>query len=159
MISQPLELRARLRPPPRDLDVFFWANVAIVCLFFALLGSRFVLAPGLWVSVQPPGQAEFNLPTVRSAMQGAATVVVSYRRDNMILFEGGIYEFKDFRPVLERYAQAHPKAALLVRFDRQVSMQGFTELCDLARAAGFATVLLATESAPGETPELVPTGR
>ena len=92
-------------------------------------------------------------------MHGAATVVVSYRRDNMILFEGGIYEFSNFRPVLERYAQGHPGASLLVRFDRQVSMQGFTELCDLARAAGFETVLLATEPEGPEAPGLVPTRR
>ena len=158
MITQPLELQSKLSPPPRDLDVFFWANLAGICLFFALLGSRFILSPGLLVDVS---QAEegFVLPKVNSAMHGSATVVVSYRRDNMILFEGGIYEFSNFQPVLERYAKAHPGASLLVRFDRQVSMQGFAELCDLARAAGFERVLLATEPAGTETPQFVPTGR
>jgi hypothetical protein len=157
MLTQPLDLQSKLSPPPRDFDGFFWLNVAGVCLFFALLGSRFILAPGLLVGVRE-GQG-FEPPTMREPMHGAATVVVSYRRDNMILFEGGIYEFSNFRSVLERYARAHPRASLLVRFDRQVSMQGFTELCDLARAAGFATVLLATEPTGPEAPEMVPTRR
>ena len=157
MITQPLELQSRLTPPPRSLDAFFWVNAGVICLFFALLGSRFVLAPGLMVGV---GEASgFELPKANSAMQGSATVVVSYRRDNMILFEGGIYELTNFRPVLERYAKNHPRAALLVRFDRQVSMQGFAELCDLARAAGFESVLLATESGATDAPQWVPTTR
>ena len=39
-------------------------------------------------------------------------MVVSYRRDNMILFEGGIYEFGNFKPVLE---QSRFNAAPLLR--------------------------------------------
>ncbi|WP_415910232.1 hypothetical protein [Oleiharenicola sp. Vm1] len=86
MITQPLGLVAKLRPPPRDFDVFFWANAALIVLFFLLLGSRFVLAPGMPVKVGEP--AALELPQVNAAMQGVASVVVSYRRDEMILFEG-----------------------------------------------------------------------
>jgi biopolymer transport protein ExbD len=157
MITQPLDLASKLRAPPRDFDVFFWANGALIVLFFALLGSRFVLAPGMPVKVGE--SAALELPAINSAMQGAASVVVSYRRDEMILFEGGIYDIREFRPVLEAYAKKHPGATLLVRADRQVSIQGFTALCDLARAAGFVNVLLATEANAGEAVKFVPTGR
>lgn len=158
MITRPLDLQAKLAPPPRDLDVVFWVTLAGICLFFGLLGSRFVLAPGLPVGVNTSAQLE--LPQVGTTQPAAASVVVSYRRDNMILFEGGIYEFANFRPVLERYAQSHPGAALLVRVDKQVSMQGFLELCDLAREAGFANVLVAAEPAPAEAgPQFVVPGR
>jgi biopolymer transport protein ExbD len=34
---------------------------------------------------------------------------------------------------------------MLVRCDRQVSVQDFMALCDMARAVGFANVLLASE--------------
>jgi biopolymer transport protein ExbD len=157
MITQPLDLASKLRAPPRDFDVFFWANGALIVLFFALLGSRFVLAPGMPVKVGE--SAALELPAINSAMQGAASVVVSYRRDEMILFEGGIYDIREFRPVLEAYAEKHPGATLLVRADRQVSVQGFTALCDLARAAGFVNVLLATEANAGEAVKFVPTER
>lgn len=157
MITQPLGLVAKLRPPPRDFDVFFWANAALIVLFFLLLGSRFVLAPGMPVKVGEP--AALELPQVNAAMQGVASVVVSYRRDEMILFEGGIYNIREFRPELEKYVKKHPGAVLLVRVDRQVSMQGFLELCDLARAAGFVNVLVAAEPVAGEATKFVPAGR
>jgi biopolymer transport protein ExbD len=156
MITRPLDLSSKLSAPPRDLDVMFWVNVAAVGLFFALLGSRFVLAPGMPVGVGAGGALE--LPQVGNVMHGTASVVVSYRRDNMILFDGGIYEFSNFGPVLEEYARRHPGTAMLVRVDKQVSMQGFLDLCDLAREAGFANVLVAAEPEVEQTatPFVVP---
>lgn len=141
MITQPLELQSRLSPPPRDLDMLFWVNVGAVVLFFSLLGSRFVLAPGVSVQVG----SDFMLPLSGSATQEAAPVVVSYRRDNMVLFEGEIFETGNLRPRLEEYAKNHPGSVMLVRCDKAVSMQGFLKLCDLAKTAGFASVLVAAE--------------
>lgn len=144
MITRPLDLQSKLNPPPRDLDLFFWVNVGAVVLFFALLGSRFVLAPG--VPVQVGGTpAALELPQANSAAQGSASVVVSYRRDNMVLFEGGIYELGDLNKAMEAYAKKHPGSTMLVRVDKQVSVQGLLELFDMARAVGFAQVLLAAE--------------
>jgi biopolymer transport protein ExbD len=154
MITRPLELQAKVAAPPRDFDVFFWLNAAAIGLFFALLGSKFVLAPGLPVGVG----TEFVLPQTRGAVPGAAEVVVSYRRDNMILFEGGIYELAKFKTVLADYAKTHRGATMIVRVDRQVSMQGFIDLCDLARAAGFAAVHVAAEPGEEAAPQFVPTG-
>lgn len=157
MITRPLDLRARLSAPPRDFDVVFWVNVGAIGLFFALLGSRFILAPGLPVGIST--SAELELPRLETATHATTSVVVSFRRDNMILFEGGIYELASFRAVLQRYAKEHPGASMLVRVDKQVSMQGFLELCDLARAAGFASVLVAADQAESTSPQFVPTGR
>lgn len=152
MITQPLELQSKLSAAPRDLDVLFWVNVGAVVLFFSLLGSRFVLAPGIPVQVG----SELVLPGTSSVTQGAASVVVSYRRDNMVLFEGGIYDLRDLRPRFEQYAKAHPGALMLVRYDKAVSMQGFVDLCDMAKAAGFAgTVLVAAEPQAGEESGLI----
>lgn len=147
MITQPLELQSRLSAPPRDMDMLFWANVGAVLLFFSLLGSRFVLAPGLPVQV---GKSVLDLPHSASSSQVAADVVVSYRRDNMVMFEGGIFALGDLRTRFEQYARDHPGSVMLVRYDKAVSMQGFVDLCDMARAAGFAGVLLAAEPQPAE---------
>lgn len=154
MITRPLDLQSKLSPPPRDLDLFFWVNVGAVALFFALLGSRFVLAPGVPVQVGG-GSAALELPQTSSVAQGPASVVVSYRRDNLVLFEGGIYELRDLRKAMEVYAKNHPGSTMLVRVDRQVSAQGLLDLFDLARAAGFAQVLLAAESHGSEESGLV----
>lgn len=154
MITRPLDLQAKLTPPPRDLDLFFWVNIGAVALFFALLGSRFVLAPGVPVQVGGAPTA-LELPLTQAPVQGSASVVVSYRRDNMVLFEGGIYELRDLHKAMETYARNHPGATMLVRVDKQVSVQGLLDLFDLAKAAGFAQVLLAAESHGSEEPALV----
>jgi len=145
MITHPLELQSRLSPPPRDLDFIAWVNVAVIALFFGLLGSRFVLAPGMPVGVG--GDNSLELPQVSGATEGAgpASVVVSYRRDNVILFEGGMYTLTELRKHMEGYAKQHPGAVMLVRADRQVSMQAFLDLCEMARQVGFANVLAAAE--------------
>ena len=145
MITRPLELESRLSPPPRDLDFVAWVNVGVIVLFFGLLGSRFVLAPGLPIGVGE--QDPIVLPSVgaSSGDPGPAAVVVSYRRDNVILFEGGMYALPELRKHMEGYVQKHPGAVMLVRADRQVSMQAFLDLCEMARSAGFAHVLVAAE--------------
>lgn len=146
MITEPLELQSRLSPAPRDLDFFAWVNVGLIALFFGLLGSRFVLAPGLAVGVG----GGLDLPQIAGATAGAgpASVVVSYRRDNVILFEGGMYNLPELRQHMAEYARQHPGAVMLVRADRQVSMQAFLDLCEMAREVGFANVLAAAEQSP-----------
>ena len=150
MITRPLELQSRLSAPPRDLDFFAWVSVGVIALFFGLLGSKFVLAPGVPVGVD--GNS-LDLPQVSGAAEGLgqASVVVSYRRDNVILFEGGMYTLSELRKHMEAYAKQHPKAVMLVRADRQVSMQAFLDLCEMARQVGFANVVAAAEQPAPES--------
>jgi biopolymer transport protein ExbD len=150
MITQPLGLEARLSPRPRDMDGFFWVNAGAIVLFFTLLGSRFVLATG-----EPVQLGGIRLPALDSAVERTASVVVSYKRDNMVLFEGGIFELRELRAPLEAYATKHPGAVMLVRVDKQVSVQGLLEVFDLAKSAGFAQVLLAAEPQSADQPGLV----
>jgi len=152
MITRPLELESRMSPPPRDLDFVAWVNVGVIVLFFGLFGSNFVLAPGLPVGVGEPGTVV--LPSVGAASQGAGTasVVVSYRSDRVILFEGGMYSLAELRKHMAGYIKSHPGAVMLVRADRQVSVQAFADLCEMARSVGFANVLLAAEPAGPQDP-------
>lgn len=149
MITRPLELESRMSPPPRDLDFVAWVNVGVIVLFFGLFGSDFVLAPGLPVGVGDQA-ATLVLPSVGAASQGAgaASVVVSYRSDRIILFEGGMYSLAELRKHMAGYAKKHPGAVMLVRADRQVTVQAFADLCEMAREVGFAHVLLAAEPPP-----------
>jgi biopolymer transport protein ExbD len=148
MITQPLELQSRLSPPPRDLDFFAWVNAGLIVLFFGLLGSRFVLAPGLLIGTGGEG---FSLP-VTSGLQRAptASVVVSYRQDNVILFEGAIIKLSELRQRLEAYAKQHPGEVLLLLADQHVSAQAVAELSAMAQDAGFAYVLMAGEAPASE---------
>jgi biopolymer transport protein ExbD len=155
MITRPLELESRLSPPPRDLDFFAWVNVAVITLFFSLLGSRFVLAPGVAIGVGDGGV--LAPPTVgpSSVESSRASVVVSVRRDNVVLFEGGVYSLPDLRKQMTDYTKNHSGAVLLVRADRQVSVQALLDLCDMAKSVGFANVFLAGESPVAEGSPLI----
>lgn len=150
MISRPLDLEARLSPPPRDLDFVGWVNVGAIVLFFSLLGSRFVLTPGLEIGMRNDGLVLPQAPVPVENI-GAASVVLSYRRENVILFEGGIYSLAELQQQLAGYAQRHPGAVMLVQADREVSLQNVLDLIQMAKGAGFANVFLAAE--PVESPK------
>ncbi len=153
MITRPLDLESRLSPPPRDLNAVAWVNVGLIVLFFSLLGSRFVLATGVLVGVGEAGAIELPVVSPASVSTAATSVVVSYRRDNVILFDGGMYSLAELRKHLEVYARKNPGSVLLVRADRQVSTQAWADLCAMAGSVGFANVLLAAEPAMTESPQ------
>lgn len=157
MITRPLDLQAKVTPPPRDMDVFFWVTAALIVLLFSLQGSRYIVAPG--VPIQLGQDPQLVLPNAAGTRLGGASVVISYRRDNMILFEGGVYDLGSLRPVLLEYAKKHPGTSLLVQMDKQVSMQGFFDLQDVAVKAGFVHMFVAAEAPAEQMPALVDPGR
>ncbi len=151
MITRPLDLQSRLSPAPRSFDGLFWFNVGAVALFFTLLGSRFVLPYGVAIgtdgrSTLPPA-GDLNKPV------SGSTVVVSYRSDNVILFEDGIYSFAELPKQLERYIKAHPDAVVLLRINAEAPVKALTQISEQARALGYSRVVLSAESQTGEKPE------
>ncbi|SDR78448.1 biopolymer transporter ExbD [Opitutus sp. GAS368] len=143
MITRPLDLESRMSPPPRDLNFVAWVNVGMIVLFFSLLGSRFVLAPGIVIGVGTDGAA---VPVQPAVGAGATYVVVSYQRDNVVMFEDGIYSMTELRKQMEAYIKKHPGAVMQVNADRQVSWQSILDLCTMAKAVGFAYIVVPTES-------------
>ena len=145
MFPQPFELVSRLSPPPRDFNAIAWVNVAVVVLFFGLLGSRFVLAPGQLMEL--PTMAPASLTAVETS------VVVNYRRDDVILFGAGMYSLADIKTPLEEYARKHPGATLQVNADKQVSAEALFKLGDVAASAGFTRMLVSGKSRPADSPQ------
>ena len=143
MITRPLELESRLSRPPRDLDFVAWVNVAVVVLFFSLLGSRFVLAPGLLIGTDGEKFELSKTPAPQYAR--TASIVVSYRRDDVILFEGAIIKLPELQQRLADYAKKHPGQVLLLIADRHVTLDAVAKLSEMARSLGFAYVQTASE--------------
>lgn len=146
MITHPLDLASRLRPPPRNFDALFLLNGGLIVLFFFLFGSRFVLAPGLGLN--------FQLPEMAGAVAGAApaTVVISVPRSNMVLVEDGMLNYAQLRVWLKERARKGKGLALLVRADRSVPLQDIGAISEMAAQAGFSGgVQVAMESARGES--------
>jgi biopolymer transport protein ExbD len=141
MITRPLDLESRLSPPPRDLNFVAWVNVGLIVLFFALLGSRFVLATGVPVGTD----------ALVTGVPGT-NVIVNYRGPNMVVFNDGIYNMAELRKQMKRYIQEHPGSVVLLSIDGQAPVQAFVDLSNLTKELGYGGLVLSAESKNPETP-------
>jgi biopolymer transport protein ExbD len=139
MITRPLDLSSRLRPPPHGYEFVFYVNAGLIALFFVLFGSRFVLSPGLGV--------DFSVPVMPAALAGAVStdVVVSVKGANLAFVEGAKVDFAGLRSHLNERAKGTEGLRLLVQADAALTTRDLTEVYDMAREAGFASVQIAAE--------------
>lgn len=145
MITKPLDLASRLRLPPASLNPLFVVNVGLLVLFFQILGSRFVLAPGL--------AADFSMPRVAGASLSAATPTCAIR----VMNSGQIFTDDGIRTVSELAVWLHtqfrsarergiPAPNLLLIASGNVPTSLTAKLSSLAAEAGFAVTVAAEDS-------------
>jgi biopolymer transport protein ExbD len=132
MISRPLDIASRLRPAPRNFDFMFYVDVMFLALFFILFGSRFVLAPGL----------ELTLPQVVGAQRAAAltTAYVSVPHAGQIFTENGLINQVQLHNWLKVKAQQDKQPSLLISAGAGVPNGAIFEIASAAYAAGFLHV-------------------
>jgi biopolymer transport protein ExbD len=142
MITRPLDLAARLRPEPRPFDAWFYVNVGLTAFLLTLLGSRFVLAPGLGV--------DFRLPQIAGARAGAAVAscYLSVQASGQISTADGLVELAQLPDWLREQARGELHPTLLVRASAGVTVAELTAIKSAAQAAGFVSMVLAAEE-PG----------
>jgi biopolymer transport protein ExbD len=141
MITRPLDLSSKLRPEPRNFDWLFFVNAGLIVLFFALFGSRYVLAPGLGV--------DFQLPRVGNPHADARTTThfISVVSAGQIFAGDGLRTMDQLGQWLKEQAKTVKAPSLLVRASAGVRAAVLTDITSAARAAGFTVVLAAEESA------------
>lgn len=144
MITRPLDLQSKLRREPRNFDALFYVNVVLLGLFFALFGSRFVLAPGLGV--------DFKVPEMPGAKAGAATTdrFVSVLPSGQI-FADGLLNLAQLRVWLKVEAAKLQQPSLLVRASAGVPLSLVADITSAAREAGFVRVMVAAEEPAPES--------
>lgn len=149
MVTRPLDLLSRVRKPSTGVEWLHFVNAGLICLFFAIFGSRFVISPGIVVSNQSH-DGRFRLPVVSQAIQlGAATsIVISVAGPDLVFTEDGKYTFAEIRQWLLDKGRQHPGARLLLRTDTGLALGDFTEIVSAADKAGLV-VLLAAEPTAG----------
>jgi biopolymer transport protein ExbD len=140
MITRPLDLASRLRRTPRNFDFWFFVNVGFVVLAFSLLGSRFILAPGLGL--------DFQLPEISGARLEAARTThdIAVNDAGLIIAEEGSVSLERLGEWLQEEAKKTKDPVLLVRASAGVKLADEAKIVSLARAAGFRVVLAAQES-------------
>lgn len=139
MITRPLNLSSRLRPPPRGFEFLFFVNGGLIALFFFLFGSRFVLSPGLGV--------EFDVPEAPGALQAAVAtdVVVAVKGPDMAFVEGVKVNLAGLEQQLARRAHGQKGLRLLVQADASLTTKDLMAVYEMARKAGFVAVQIAAE--------------
>jgi biopolymer transport protein ExbD len=140
MISRPLDLSSRLRPPPHGTGALHYVNVGLLGLMFYVFGSRFILAPGLGV--------DFQLPELAGAQAGAVqtTQVISVLRSGQIFSEDGLVDVGQLREwLIARASRSGPRPTLLVRASAAVPLSKLIEIEGAAHEAGFRVLLGAEE--------------
>ena len=152
MITRPLDLAARLRPPPRNFDWVFLVVGGLIAQFFYVFGSRFVLAPGLGMN--------FRLPIMPGTRAGASitTHVITiksggFKNGGFVFAESGALDLKQLGDWLKAEARTTKEPALLVRASDNVPMADLTDVYTVAKEAGFRQVIFAAEEPPAKPAE------
>lgn len=147
MITRPLDLASKLRPPPRNLDALFFVNAGLLAVFFMLFGSRFVLAPGLGL--------DFRIPELTGARAGAAPTqrVISVLPSGQI-FADGLLSMPQLRDWLKAEARKLKDPSLLVRASAGVPLSELADIVSVAHQAGFIRVVVGAEEPAAKPSEL-----
>ena len=151
MITRPLDVSTRLRPPPRNFDCLFWVNGALIALFFSFFGSRFVLSPGIGM-----GKAEGMLPVVPNAVSGAVATQLQLEvaEGGKLCIDTGFISFEALRDWLAEQAKRTPGAILLIKYNVSNPLDLLMRIVGAAGEVGLKVQLAAVDRAQaGDTRE------
>ena len=126
---------SKVRPVRGLLEVAPWVDVVLLIVLFFIVNSAFVLRPGI----------SMELP-VSPMMDGARydAMVVTVAQDNMVFFNDEKASLDGLAPMLEEAAQMRPEASLVIEADARVQNKTLVSIYNMAAAAGFRQVKLAT---------------
>ena len=149
-LSQPFEFRKILRQPSYGLDAAALADVLLIALLFSLSGSRFIVAPGLAVNLDEG----FALPQAREeSLHRLPTVeILTVKDPNMILYQDRFFTLGDLEQSarLQSVPAPAPGTTLLLRINRNVTLDTLFRINEWAARQGFVKVLIAGQTADGD---------
>jgi biopolymer transport protein ExbD len=144
MITRPLDLQSKLRPPPANFDYLFWVNGVLIALFFVFFGSRFVLSPGMGL-----GQIDQLLPANANAVAGAVPtqLTLNITQGEKLYVDTGFVTFEQLKDWLAAQAKVHPGATLLVRANPSNPTKLLFQITEAANAVGIKVQLAGLDRA------------
>jgi biopolymer transport protein ExbD len=140
MITRSFQFTNHLRTRPRSFDVVPMIDVCLIFIFFSILSSKFVLAPGVSLHLPDSRYADLDaLPAYKVLTIG------EIGGEERIIYDGDIHNMASFERSLESAGEEIKNTVLLIRLDEHVSVQALVRVCDVARAKGFEQVQIAAE--------------
>lgn len=141
-ILSPLNISQKNPKPSFTLDTIPFLNIIVIGFFFCLLGSKFLMAPGLSVDLPySPVSSIHNEPIHQ---------VLTLKLHNQIFFQGKIYTLQTIEQALSTslHNQLSSPSTLLIKMDKNISVEDLLRLCEIATSAGYAKVHVAANPQP-----------
>ncbi len=138
-----VNLTSRLASKESFLDAAALFDVLLIALMLTLVGSRFVLAPGLGIdlSVLDGEISPSDMSTADSDLS-----VLNARSNTMFVYDGAIYTPESFEKQMRKDAKSANRGTLLVKADRSLSAEQLMGICRMAKAGGFSKIRLAAKT-------------
>ena len=140
MIVQPFNFTSRLRQTSIAFDVVPYVDICLILVLFTVFGSPYVVAPGLTVNLpamQAPGADA--IPTSRVLTVGEV------EGRELIIFDSRVQTLETLAKTFADHPADASGEVLLLRLQRDVSVQLLVRINELAARAGFSAVQIAAE--------------
>ncbi|MDR1595657.1 MAG: biopolymer transporter ExbD [Puniceicoccales bacterium] len=128
-----------LREPDIGVELFGVLNILMLCCTFVLLNSRFILSPGVSIS----------LPSVDAVEFVETMGVITVQSEKFIVFNGNIFSLDTLENGIKKYLRENcaggssAVSAILVRPDKSLPVFVLIKICEIAKKSGFSTVQVA----------------
>jgi biopolymer transport protein ExbD len=124
------------------LDMAPLIDVVLLLLIFFLLTSTFVFQPGIVVDPPSPGESKGGASDTRYVITATAGATPQ------IFFNDRVTDLAKLRLEMARLAQSEPRAAVVIRADRELRHGVVAQILDCVVQNGLSAVLATRASSP-----------
>ena len=138
----PVNVFAKIPKERLSISVPALIDVLLIALIFMLTSSKFVLAPGLSVSLS----SDEALPEMSSpdfAITDSDLSVLTANGNSMLIFDGSIYDRKSLAKKMKTLKSKND--VLLIKADKSLTVQSLMEIAEIAKLGGFKQVHIAAK--------------
>ncbi|MFI3290894.1 MAG: biopolymer transporter ExbD [Opitutales bacterium] len=143
-----IDLIAELKEDKVYLSAMPLFDFLLIAIFLVVLSSKFIVSSGTAIALNAD---ETVLPvSINSEMKGVLTdselTVLHIQSENMILFDGAIYNMESFANYLKDRDDLS-KQVLLLKLNKDCNIQIFLNITEICQSAGFKAVQIASQKA------------
>ncbi|NBU68909.1 MAG: biopolymer transporter ExbD [Verrucomicrobia bacterium] len=139
-----MKVRTSVRILRGPLDVAPLVDVILLLLIFFLLTSSFVFQPGIVIDPPTAGQSKGGVTDTRYVITATAGL------KPQIFFNDRAIDLAKLRLELARIAKLEPRAAVVIRADRELRHGVVTQLLDVVVQNGLSAVLASKSEESGK---------
>jgi len=137
-----MKVRTSVRMLRGPLDMAPLIDVVLLLLIFFLLTSTFVFQPGIVVDPPSPGESKGGASDTRYVITATAGATPQ------IFFNDRVTDLAKLRLEMARLAQSEPRAAVVIRADRELRHGVVAQILDCVVQNGLSAVLATRASSP-----------